>query len=355
VFVESTRQLHVESTTTSIANDLDVSGATTLRSSLDVTGQTQITGDLSATGTTTSDGKLTVNSGGLDVTGQTQITGDLSATGQMSSATLNVAGVSTLSGNVTLDNGSTLTVAGATTLQSSLNVGGASTLNDDVTIANGKALTVGGISTLTDDVSLGAGLQIGATQRVEAISNNENEIALGANTTLMTAHAIAGKLATLSDSLDAVSDNLAGTTSLSNNGAIISANADDTIDLTAPGGVTISHALTAINGTTTLSDLTATSIAETSSAALKTNVTQIDGALDKIMALRGVEFNWINNRNGNKEYGLIAEDVAQVAPNLVSYEQEEAKGVKYSKMVSLLIEAMKEQQKEIDELKKKLN
>jgi len=101
--------------------------------------------------------------------------------------------------------------------------------------------------------------------------------------------------------------------------------------------------------------LTATSIAETSSAALKTNVTQIDGALDKIMALRGVEFNWINNRNGNKEYGLIAEDVAQVAPNLVSYEQEEAKGVKYSKMVSLLIEAMKEQQKEIDELKKKLN
>ena len=38
--------------------------------------------------------------------------------------------------------------------------------------------------------------------------------------------------------------------------------------------------------TTTLSNLTATMITETSSAALKTNVTAIDGALSKVMALR---------------------------------------------------------------------
>ena len=64
--------------------------------------------------------------------------------------------------------------------------------------------------------------------------------------------------------------------------------------------------------------------------------------------------NYINNINGSKEYGLIAEDVAQVAPNLVSYEQEEAKGSSIAKWYRFSIEAMKEQQKEIDESRKNL-
>ena len=97
------------------------------------------------------------------------------------------------------------------------------------------------------------------------------------------------------------------------------------------------------------------SLVELSSAALKTDVTPIEGALSKIMSLEGVEFNWINRENETKEYGLIAEKVAEVAPNLVAFENEKAQGIKYSKMVSLLIEGMKEQQREIDELKKKLN
>ena len=97
------------------------------------------------------------------------------------------------------------------------------------------------------------------------------------------------------------------------------------------------------------------SLVELSSAALKTDVTPIEGALAKIMSLEGVEFNWINKKNEMKEYGLIAEKVAKVAPNLVAFENDQAQGIKYSKMVSLLIEGMKEQQREINELKKKLN
>ena len=97
------------------------------------------------------------------------------------------------------------------------------------------------------------------------------------------------------------------------------------------------------------------SLVELSSAALKTDVAPIEGALAKIMSLEGVEFNWINKKNEMKEYGLIAEKVAKVAPNLVAFENDKAQGIKYSKMVSLLIEGMKEQQREINELKKKLN
>ena len=55
------------------------------------------------------------------------------------------------------------------------------------------------------------------------------------------------------------------------------------------------------------------SLVELSSAALKTDVTPIEGALAKIMSLEGVEFNWINKKNEMKEYGLIAEKVAKVA------------------------------------------
>ncbi len=56
-------------------------------------------------------------------------------------------------------------------------------------------------------------------------------------------------------------------------------------------------------------------------------------------------------RMRGKEYGLIADEVAKVAPSLVTFENNQPQGVKYSKVVALLIEAMKHQQKEIDELK----
>ena len=88
-------------------------------------------------------------------------------------------------------------------------------------------------------------------------------------------------------------------------------------------------------------------ITETSSAELKTNIEPIGGALNKVMALQGVKYNWINKENERKEYGLIAENVAEIIPNLASFENNKASGVKYSKVVALLIEAIKEQQHEI--------
>jgi hypothetical protein len=51
--------------------------------------------------------------------------------------------------------------------------------------------------------------------------------------------------------------------------------------------------------------------------------------------------------------GLIAEEVGEVLPEIVAYEEngKDAKGLDYSRLVALLIEAVKEQQKEIAELK----
>ena len=49
---------------------------------------------------------------------------------------------------------------------------------------------------------------------------------------------------------------------------------------------------------------------------------------------------------------FIAQEIEQVLPSLVQTREDGYKGVKYDKIVSLLIEAVKDQQKQIDELKK---
>jgi len=90
----------------------------------------------------------------------------------------------------------------------------------------------------------------------------------------------------------------------------------------------------------------------TSDATLKTNVETLTGSLDAVKSLRGVSFDWIEN--GNSEVGVIAQEVEAVLPDVVSTNDQGIKSVKYGNMVALLIEAMKEQQAQIDELKAKL-
>ena len=94
-----------------------------------------------------------------------------------------------------------------------------------------------------------------------------------------------------------------------------------------------------------------TSLTETSSRELKTNITPLNNSLDKIMALQGVNFEWKDESQG-KQIGLIADDVAKVVPEVVQFNDDSPTSLQYSKMVALLIEGMKEQQNEINELKK---
>ena len=91
----------------------------------------------------------------------------------------------------------------------------------------------------------------------------------------------------------------------------------------------------------------------TSDATLKTNVETLTGSLDAVKSLRGVSFDWLEN--GNSEVGVIAQEVEAVLPDVVSTNDQGIKSVKYSNMVAVLIEAMKEQQAQIDDLKAQLN
>ena len=74
---------------------------------------------------------------------------------------------------------------------------------------------------------------------------------------------------------------------------------------------------------------------------------QIDDAEEKLLSLNGVAFDWI--RTGKSTYGIIAQDVEEILPEAVSGIEGEKK-VNYNCVVSLLIEAMKEQSERINEL-----
>jgi len=84
-----------------------------------------------------------------------------------------------------------------------------------------------------------------------------------------------------------------------------------------------------------------------SSRRWKKNIRTLSGALDKVARLRGVSYDLKDS--GKHEIGVIAEEVGQVLPELVSYEADGkyATGVDYSRLTAVLIEAVKQQQRDI--------
>ncbi len=84
---------------------------------------------------------------------------------------------------------------------------------------------------------------------------------------------------------------------------------------------------------------------------LKSDIKTIDNALDKVSQMRGVSF----VKNGHKSIGVIAQEVQKVLPEIVSTEKkdgEEDLGVAYGNIVGVLIEAIKDLQNQVNELKK---
>ena len=98
---------------------------------------------------------------------------------------------------------------------------------------------------------------------------------------------------------------------------------------------------------------------------LKENIKNIPNALRSVRSLRGVEFDWsdyeINRRGGEDDMfvrrhsvGVIAQDVEKILPEAIAERGDGYKSVRYELLVPLLIEAMNEQQSEIEMLKNKV-
>lgn len=85
---------------------------------------------------------------------------------------------------------------------------------------------------------------------------------------------------------------------------------------------------------------------------LKENIETIPNALEKVSQLRGVEFT--RKDTGEKSIGVIAQEIEKVIPEVVSTTNsaDEMKSVAYGNVVGLLIEAIKDLQQEVEELKR---
>ena len=97
--------------------------------------------------------------------------------------------------------------------------------------------------------------------------------------------------------------------------------------------------------------VTATDFNSASDLKLKENIQAIENPIDKILNINGVSFDW--KETGKSSMGVIAQDVEKVLPELVN--GTDSKTVNYNGLIGLLIEVVKEQQKEINILKERLS
>jgi len=129
------------------------------------------------------------------------------------------------------------------------------------------------------------------------------------------------------------------------------------INLTPGNGSIGSNGLVIVNGSGTYSG----TWTQASDKRFKKNIKPLDNVLSKVKQIDGVRYEFRKNEFSNKNFpdgkqiGVIAQQVEKVFPELVKTDKKGYKSVAYQNMVAVLIESIKEQQKQIDKLNEKVN
>ena len=311
----------------------------------------------------------------------------LDAEGVLSGSTH--AGNQTFSNNVTISGD--LDVAGTTTYTSTNNVN----IGDNILELNfGGSATTGGIlvkdatgtttsgSLLWDATNdywtagaLGSEVQIalvnGTYSGLRAQSTTKGDVGLGnvENTALSTWGGSTNitSLGTISTGtwqgsvitsayLDSDTAHLSGTQTFSGAKSFSSAvNIDDTTQSTSKttGALIVDGGVGIVKTLNVGEDVVAYA---SSDERLKNNIQPISNPLEKINQISGNSFVWNEEKQNiykGKDYGVIAQEIENILPELVETRESGYKAVKYEKLVSLLIEGIKELSKEVEELKNK--
>jgi len=127
-------------------------------------------------------------------------------------------------------------------------------------------------------------------------------------------------------------------------GQIQELGASDNLDLTSSG-------ITGVTSITASSTVTAADFNSTSDQNLKDNIRHIESALEKVSQINGVLFEW--KSTGETSAGVVAQEVEKVFPEVVK--EMDGKTVNYNGLIGLLVEVVKEQQKQIEELKSRID
>ncbi len=195
-----------------------------------------------------------------------------------------------------------------------------------------------------------------------SLTNNSGNLIIKSGTT--TALTFTGANVALGGTISGLPTTYTDVTSLRNNGLVVGGNSqnnfidfgtDDVIlfdiDNTEKmrvdaAGVDVTGAITATGDITGF---------HSSDKRLKNNITKIENPLDKLDKINGYMFDWIEDKeihpNKGHDTGVIAQEIEEVIPEITITRDNGYKGIKYDKLVPLLIESIKEQQKQINSLK----
>ena len=219
---------------------------------------------------------------------------------------------------------------------------------------NATTLNIGGAATT---------INMGSNSGVNALKGTLSLVGSSSGYVRFVAPAAAGSITYTLPSADAASSGYAlvsngsGTLSWAAAGATLTDDASSTtlyptMSTATSGSLTgarVSSSKFTFNASTGL--LTVVSITESSSITLKENINPIINGLDSVLNLQAYTY---DRKDGSKkdEAGLIAEEVVEVLPNIVTYDEDgKPSGINYSKLSAYLIEAVKSLKQEINELK----
>ena len=327
-------------------------------SSLIVTGNTNLGGNLVVSGSIIAQ-TLIVNTTSV-YSGSTRFGSIISDTHQFTGSIFNSGSVTSLQFN-----GSG---AGLTGTAASLSIGGNAATATTAT----SATTAGSITSQANSATITAASANTANQIV--LRDGSGNFAAGTITATLTGNATNISAYTINQNVGtgnspsfaavSLSGNLTVSTGNTTGGGIILADDGDIVDLNdgycamrftygvrvhagnRTGGV--AHTLHS-NGTfTATGDVTAYS-----DRRVKENIKTIDNALSKVLCLRGVTYNRTDLDDKSEKIGVIAQEIQEILPQVVS-EENDRYSVAYGNIVGVLIEAIKEQQAQIEELKAKI-
>ncbi len=249
--------------------------------------------------------------------------------------------LSSITGDVTITAGGVATIAANSVA-----------LGTDTTGNYVASLVAGTNITLANNTGEGATPTIGLTNNtISGISLGSNLAALTIGTGLSGTSYNGSTAVTIANT--GVTSNVAGTgVSVSGATGAVTISIGQSVATSASptfAGLTINGAITATG------DITAYF---TSDKRHKNNIQTIPNALEKVSKLNGVTWEWNDDVNEvtkqSPKTGLIAQEVLEVLPEVVKQKEDGFLGLDYSKMMGLLVEAIKEQQSQIEELKSKL-
>ena len=341
-WVEQASGTVISSLVESVAGSTGAISNAMIASSL--TGQTVGLTAITATGN--------VNGAALSISGAGYVGGVMTVGGNLivlgttttvSSATLEVTDknitVAKGAANSAAADGAGITVDGASATFNYVDATTAWTSSQDINLASGKVHKINGTQVLSSS-GLGSGILASNLTSVGTISSGTWQ-----GTTIATTYGGTGNGSGYASggAASAATSTVTDDTATNSTHYIKFASA-------STGNVAAKVSSTKLTFNPSTGQLTATDLNSSSDKRLKKNIKTVTSALDTVNALRGVSFDW---KEGNgKAIGLIAQEVQQVLPEIVSADDSGYLTIRYNNVIGLLVEAIKELKADFEAYKK---